>query len=247
MDPPFLRIITEIIIGTFSSPPILTYYVVIQLALFVGFMIAAYIMYPKKNHYSIMDSTMSFLGSPDEVHNPHGYFFFNIGIVWKMITNIPLTIFMFRHLVTFSIFGAYVVILFYGIGILSGIIVGLFPDKEEDRKIGGNFFKDLKLGMVHNIAAILSFGSSMLANFAIGLIYIFNPYIRSISQWLPPVLIYFGATVGMFWAQIKWQLKLKSNQKLKPWPGEGIFSLPMWEWTLYLSFQVFIYWMVFII
>ena len=194
-----------------------------------------------------MRCTMSYLGSPDEVRNPQGWYFFSIAVIWKMLTDIPLMLYMFHYLSRFSVFAAYVTILFYGIGILSGIIVGLFPDSEKQRQTGGNFFKDLRLGMVHNIAAVLSFGASMLASLAIGLFYLFNPYIRTFSQWIPPFILYLIAATGMFWSQMKWQMKLKTNKNLNPWPGIGIFSLSLWEWTMFLTLELFIYWNLFII
>ena len=163
-----------------------------------------------------------------------------------MLTEIPLILYMFRHINRFSIFAAYLAILLYGISILSGIIVGLFPDKEKNHT-NGNFFKDLRIGMVHNIAAVLSLGASLLANLTIGIFYIANPYTRAFSQWVPPLVIYIVAVTGLFWSQIKWQGKLKRNKKLNPWPGKGIYSLPLWEWTVFLALEVFIYWNVLII
>ena len=101
--------------------------------------------------------------------------------------------------------------------------------------------------MVHNIAAVLSLGASLLANLTIGIFYIANPYTRSFSQWIPPLVIYIAAVTGLFWSQIKWQSKLKRNKKLNPWPGVGLYSLPLWEWTVFLALEVFIYWNVLII
>ncbi|MHA1111069.1 MAG: hypothetical protein ACTSRE_08190, partial [Promethearchaeota archaeon] len=141
---------------------------------------------------------------------------------------------------------AYLTIFLYGISILSGFIVGLFPDKEKNHT-NGNFFKDLRVGMVHNIAAVLSLGASMLANLTIGIFYIANPYTRLFSQWIPPLIIYIVAVTGLFWSQIKWQRKLRRNKKLNPWPGNGLYSLPLWEWTVFLALEVFIYWNVLII
>jgi hypothetical protein len=193
-----------------------------------------------------MRCTISFLGSPDKGHNPQGWYFFSIALLWKMITDIPLLIYMFRHVVRFSLFSAYLSTFFYAICLLSGIIVSLFPDTQKNETTG-NFFKDLRLGMIHNIAAVLSFGSCILANLTIGLFYLFNPFIRPFSMWFPPVIILLFVVTGSFWSQVRWQIKLKRNKKLKPWPGEGIFSLPMWEWTLFLTLQMFIYWNIFII
>ena len=245
MDQPPLRIMFEILLGAFTAP-ILNYYVIIQLSVFIVLMIVAWVIYPRKNRYSIMRCTISFLGSPDEIRNPHGWYFFSIALIWKMLTDIPLILYLFRHVTKFSVFGAYVAVLLYGISLLSGIIVGLFPDKEKNHT-NGNFFRDLRLGMIHNIAAVLSLGASMLANLTIGLFYLANPYTRPFSQWLPPLIIYVVAVTGLFWSQAKWQIKLKRNKKLNPWPGIGIFSLPLWEWTVFLALEVFIYWNVFIV
>ncbi len=247
MEPPLLNVVIEIIFGTFASHTLL-YYILIQIGVFIALMITAWICYRyfSNNHYSIMNCTMSFLGSPDNHHNPKGWYYFSIAVVWKMLTDIPLMIFMFRYLSSFSLFGAVVTSFLYGICIISGIVIGFFPDTEKN-ETSGNFFKDLRLGMVHNIAAVLSFGSCMLANIVVGIFYIFHPMTRTFAQWFPPFIIFLIAVVGAFWAQIKWQKKLKSNKKLKPWPGEGIFSLPMWEWTLFITAQMFIYWNLLII
>jgi hypothetical protein len=190
---------------------------------------------------------MSFLGSPDESRNPNGWYLFSIAVIFKMITDVPLMLYVFRHVTTFAVIGGYFALFLYIISLISGIIVGLFPDTEKKRKTGGNFFKDLRLGMVHNIAAVISFGVSMLANLVVGLSYIAHPTARHIGMWLPPLFIYVAAATGMAWTQIQWQKKLKSDKTLKPWPGKGIYSLPLWEWILFFSLQVFIYWNVFII
>jgi len=235
----------EILLGMFTHP-ILNYYVAIQLGIFVIFMVVAWLLYPKKNRYSILRCTMSFLGSPDDVRNPQGWYFFSIAVVWKMLTDIPLMMYFFRFLSKHSIFAAYVSILFYGIGIISGIIVGFFPDTEKN-ETSGNFFKDLRLGMVHNVAAVLSFGAMFIANFTVSIFYLVHPYTRLLSDWLPPLLIFVAAVAGGFFTQIKWQMKLKKNKTLSPWPGKGWYSLPLWEWTLFIVAEGFIYWNILII
>lgn len=245
MDRPLLRIMFEILLGTFTSP-LLNYYIAIQLGLFVTLMLVAWLFYSRKNRYSVLRCTMSFLGSPDEVRNPQGWYFFSIAVVWKMLTDIPLMMYFFRYLSKHSIFAAYVSILFYGICIISGIIVGFFPDTEK-KETSGNFFKDLRLGMVHNIAAVLSFGATFIANLTVSIFYLVNPYTRLLSEWLPPLLIFIAAIVGGLFSQIKWQMKLKKNKKLNPWPGNGWYSLPLWEWTLFIVAEGFIYWNILII
>lgn len=243
---PTLRIMFEILLGAFVDP-VLNYYIVIQLSVFIALMIIAWLCYPRKNKYSIMRCTMSFLGSPDAIRNPHGWYFFSIAIIWKMLSDIPVVLYMFRYLSKFSVFAAYVTILLYGVTILSGIIVGFFPDSEKQHQTDGNFFKDLRLGMTHNIAAVLSFGASMLANLTVGLFYLCHPYTRPFAQWLPPLFLYVAAVTNLLWSQIKWQMKLKINKKLKPWPGNGWYSLPLNEWVLFFALEIFIYWNVFII
>jgi hypothetical protein len=245
-QPPILRIVFDIIFGKFTEN-LLNYYIIIQLGIFVILMISAWLVYPKRNHYSIFRCTMSYLGSPEENHNPRGWYLFSIALIWKMITDIPLMLYMYRHLSKFSIFAAYFSVLFYGITILSGIIVGLFPDKENEHQTGGNFFKDLRIGMVHNVAAVLSFGATIIANIAIGIFYIVHPYTRPFTQWIPALILFVTTVSGAIFSQVRWQFKLKQNKKLKPWPGNGWYSLPLWEWLVFFVAEGYIYWNLLII
>ena len=123
-----------------------------------------------------MTHTMSFLGSKEDFRNPKGWYFFSIAITWITIADIPLNIYIFRHLLTFSKFFAWIMIISGGISTVNGILVSIFTDKDTDRDLsGGDFIQDLKSGRVHNVTAVITFATFIIANVSVGLAYLFHP------------------------------------------------------------------------
>jgi hypothetical protein len=236
-----------ILIGKFTSTQ-LRIYVILQVIVFLTFLGLARITYPKKNKYSIMTHTMSFLGSKEEFRNPKGWYFFSIAITWITLADIPLNLYIFRHLLTFSPIAGWIMIISGGISTIFGILVSIFTDKDTDRELsGGDFIQDLKSGRLHNVTAVVTFTTFIIANVVVGFAYVFNPTIRPWYDWVPPFLIFCVVLTGFFLFNWLWQKKCKQNRNLEPYPGIGIYSFPLWEWSLFISLYIFLFWNVFII
>ncbi|MBN2156480.1 MAG: DUF998 domain-containing protein [Candidatus Lokiarchaeota archaeon] len=238
----------QIFIGQFTSTQLIIY-VIIQILVFLTFLGLARFTYPQENNYSIMTHTMSFLGSKEEFRNPKGWYFFSIAIIWITIADIPLNLYIFRYLLTFSLVAAWMMIISAAISTLFGILVSIFTDTDTDRELaGGNFIQDLKSGRLHNVAAVITFATFIVANLIVGFAYVFNPFQRPLYNWVPPFLIFVGVLIGFFLFNWLWQKKCKKNKDLEPFPGKApLFSFPFWEWLLFISLYIFLFWNVFII
>ena len=236
----------QIFIGKFNSTQLLVY-VIIQISVFVTFLVLARVTYPKENNYSIMNHTMSFLGSKEPFRNPKGWYFFSIAIMWITIADIPLNLYIFRYLLTFSPVFAWIMIMSGGISTINGVLVSIFTDVDTDRELsGGDFIQDLKSGRIHNVTAVITFSTFILANLITGLAYLFHPLQRSLYTWLPPFLIFMIVLTGFFLFNALWQKKCKNDEKLESFPGDGIYSFPLWEWLLFFSLYIFLFWIVFL-
>jgi len=237
----------QIFIGYFTSTQLLIY-VIIQICVYLIFLGLARITYPKENKYSVMTHTMSFLGSKETFRNPKGWYFFSIAIIWITIADIPLNLYIFMHLRAFSPLFAWIMIISGAISTVNGILVSIFTDKDTDRDLsGGDFMQDLKSGRIHNITAVITFSTFIIANLAVGLAYVFHPITRPLHNWLPPLLIFGIVLTGFFLFNALWQKKCKENEDLEQFPGEGIYSFCLWEWLLFASLYIFLFWNVFII
>lgn len=237
----------QIFIGKFTSTQLIVY-VIIQICVFLVFLGLARITFPKENKYSVMTHTMSFLGSKESFRNPKGWYFFSIAIIWITLADIPLNLHIFRYLQTFSPLFAWIMIISGGISTITGILVSIFTDKDTDRDLsGGEFIQDLKSGRLHNVTAVITFATFIIANLSVGFAYLFYPQRLPVYNWLPPLLIFCITVIGFFMFNTLWQKKCKENSELESFPGEGIFSFPLWEWLLFLSLYIFLFWNVFII
>ena len=237
----------RVFIGIFT-PSQLIVYVVLQIFIFLLFLGLARITFPKENKYSVMTHTMSFLGSKESFRNPKGWYFFSIAVMWITLADIPLNLYIFRHMLTFSPVFAWIMIISGGISTITGILVSIFTDKDTDRDLsGGDFIQDLRSGRIHNVTAVITFTTFIIANLSVGLAYIFNPSQLPIYNWLPPLLIFALVLIGFFLFNALWQKKCKENEDLESFPGEKIYSFPLWEWLLFVSLYIFLFWNVFII
>jgi len=236
----------QIFIGNFTGSQLLIY-VIVQICIFLSFLGLARVTYPKKNNYSVMTHTMSFLGSKEEFRNPKGWYFFSIAIMWITLADIPLNLYIFRYLLTFSPIAAWLMIISGGISTINGVLVSIYTDVDTDRELsGGDFIKDLKSGRIHNVTAVITFSTFIIANLVTGFAYVFHPLQRPIYTWLPPFLIFTIILTGFFLFNALWQKKCKKDEKLESFPGIGIFSFPLWEWLLFASLYLFLFWIVFL-
>jgi hypothetical protein len=207
----------------------------------------AWLFYPAENHFSIRTHTFSFLGSFERRHNPHGFVFFSIGLMYQCALFVPL--FMYRHRRLASIWrkAAGLATAAWLVGCAGLVVVALFPDARQD------FFQDLSFGRIHNRAALVAYLGFVGGMFLDALIYLKDRFVagregrsRLRHTVALPVFGCLGAVVGTAsyfvsaW-EVRYPLLHAQNPHLKHWPGLGIYSFPLWEWIIIVSFLGAIY------
>jgi hypothetical protein len=199
------------------------------------FLIISYLLYPAENSYSIMKDTISFLGSSDEDNNPEGWIFLTIGLVFLSIFLYVISLYQYHRLRLINKFGAFLSLFIYILAAIGLFLTGIFPDDRGDSIIEG-----LSAGNLHNSVALVA-----IAGLALGLIFDFMLFVKdrvtlfrgkklcSVKIWGLPYMI-FWVVVGMVaYTQIYWDIVCDTGC----WPGDGIYSFPLWEWILF--FMIF--------
>lgn len=190
--------------------------------------------YPEENRYSILTSTISYLGSPDPDRNPQGWRTYQVGMT-ALILLMELWLcrrhegFRCRRSVLGQL-GSAPLMLAMGMLLVSVWI----PDSRTQEFLGE------KATRVHTRLAILAIpvlgiGLTLdtLGRFRMG--------IRLVRLW--PALL-FAALVGFgFWKLAEWESMCRADSSLRHWPGDGLHSTPLWEWITFLYLLGHVRWM----
>ncbi len=212
-------------------------YILITFMITVSLLGVSWILFPKELNYSIMTDTISYLG--DYERNPVGWIFFSISFIFASISLIPLIIYLHKRIIMISHMGTWIGTVFLYIGILGIFLTALLPDV-----YGTDFFKDVSLGKIHNIAALIGMFGLILGLFDYGMLFfidywpIFHKNHEGVYAYLSVFLIFLPFTligIGTLITQII------RNKLGGEWPGAGILSFPLWEWMLVISFFITIY------
>jgi hypothetical protein len=188
-------------------------------------------LYPAENGFSVMTCTLSFLGSPDAHRNPSGWRFYQAGMTSAVLWLAWLVQFRVgkrRGQPARLVAAANTA---YG-GALALILAAIWIPLSREPFVGG-----LTYGEIHNpvtfaaiivmIAAVILDGTSlMLAR----------------VQWL--LLAPFAAlglvTVAGLVSLGVWRGKCAADPSLRPFPGVGIHSTPLWEWIAFTGLCLFL-------
>ncbi|MHA1339989.1 MAG: DUF998 domain-containing protein [Promethearchaeota archaeon] len=212
-------------------------WILIQFSWTAIFMFIAYLFHRKQNPYSIMTHSISFLGSWIPERNPKGWWNLSIALIGQSIMFIPLNLYYYRNMAKISSWAALVGVILLFIGSFGVFLVGIVPDNE-----GYNFFKDLKYGQVHNVVAALGFGGYIFGNLWYGIMFIYDAIwgakIYNLARFLPPYIILLVMVLIIAYTQWKWEQICQKDKSKEPFPGEGIYSFPLWEWII--TFYLFI-------
>jgi len=200
------------------------------------FLFLAWLTYPPENNYSIMKDTISFLGSSDPDNNPHGWWLFSISLIIFAIMLVPIAFYRYRRMKKVFLPFALFSLLFYIIAAVGLFLVAIFPDNG-----GMSYFSDLSAGRLHNLVSIFAFGGFGLA-FLIDLFtYIIDaikkPMLFNIKIWGMVYIIFFILLGIAVYTQIRWNMICEANC----WPGEGIYSFPLWEWIIFFTIFFVLY------
>ncbi|CAL6002212.1 Conserved_hypothetical protein [Hexamita inflata] len=112
---------------------------------------ASYGTFNQVNHYSIMSSTFSYLGSNDKDCNPNGWYWFSIGMFASFFVEIPLIMYIYQRLKLVNYRLAKVSNGFWLVGVCAQFFIGVFPSSKD--KIFGN----TEFRQFHNPIAVICF------------------------------------------------------------------------------------------
>ena len=197
----------------------------------VGFILLAVAVYPPENDYSVMKDTISFLGSSDTDNNPKGWFILSIALCVFSVLYFVFSNYKYRRMKFISKKMALLTLFLSYIACFGLILVGIFPDNQGDSIIDG-----IRAGQLHNNVSILAFGG-------IGFGMMLDSFIFQLDQ-MPklrgkkvikrnvsflPYALFWGTVLLMAYFLIAWDIKCSENC----WPGDGIYSFPLWEWIVF--------------
>jgi hypothetical protein len=185
---------------------------------------AARWFYPVENSFSVMTCTISFLGSPDANRNPDGWRFYQAGMTAAVLLLAVLACnragrFLgrppaLRAAATVAFLAALALVL----------ASAWIPDSRELLWIGQ------RSGALHNRVAIAGIAVMMAAVSMDAL----SLTLGRAGGWLlaPHAALAAASGTGLL-ALRSWRLQCEANPELRYWPGQGIYSTPMWEWIVF--------------
>ncbi len=191
-------------------------------------------LYPAENRYSILTSTISYLGSPDPDRNPHGWRIYQVGMTalilltgsWLCRRHVG---FVGRGSVLGRI-GSAPLMLAMGMLLVSVWI----PDSRTQEFLGE------KATRVHTRLAILS-----IPVLGVGLtLDTVGPFVmgpRLVRLW--PAFLFAARVAFGFWKLAEWESMCRADRSLRHWPGDGLHSTPLWEWITFLYLLGHLRWM----
>lgn len=197
----------------------------------VGF---AWWLYPAENRYSVLTSTLSYLGSPDPDRNPHGWRIYQVGMTALILLTGS---WLGRRHDGFrggrSIVGRIgSVPLMIAMGML--LVSVWIPDSRTQEFLGE------KATRVHTRLAILAI-PVLGVGLTLDTVGRFLMGTRLLRLW--PAFL-FAALVGFgFWKLAEWESMCRADRSLRHWPGDGLHSTPLWEWITFLYLIGHMRWM----
>lgn len=199
----------------------------------IGLAVACW-RYPAENHYSILRCTISFLGSPDANRNPHGWRFYQAGMTALILLLFSLA--MERHARLSGQIGKAALWSSAALSVsLTLILLATWVPDSQERYLFG-----IRAGDVHTPLAILAIpfmGSGIVLD---GLALWWSG-VRVRALWpfyLYGLIVLVGAAKLMAWERM-----CRRDPTLPEWPGEGLYSTPLWEWIVFTYLIGIMVWM----
>ncbi len=208
------------------------FWLLIAIALF-GFAMAFY-RYPVENHFSIMTSTISYLGSPDAHRNPEGFRFYQFGMSSALIVFGILVLKRHGQLSGLSP-RLFAIATFLYFAVFTLLLASVWiPDSKEW------LWRGKPVGELHTDIAVLGIVLAVFP-FTIDSIALRRSGLKA-WPWQGPFLFFGFLAVSCVCCLFYWEWKVSRNSNLSSWPGEGICSTPLWEWILFLYMSGFLFW-----
>ena len=194
----------------------------------------AWWLYPAENRYSILTSTISYLGSPDPDRNPQGWRVYQVGMTSLILL---MGSWLSRRHDGFrrrrALLGQ------VGSGPLVVALVMLLvsvwiPDSRTQEFLGE------KATRVHTRLAILAI-PVLGVGLTLDTVGRFLMGTRLVRLW--PAFLFATLVAFAFWKLAEWESLCRIDQSLRHWPGDGIHSTPLWEWITFLYLIGHMRWM----
>ena len=217
--------------------------------IFLGVMAAccfavAWRHYPVENSFSIFRNTLSHLGSPDRNRNPEGYRFFRLGFCCICVLMCCAVIYRHHRMRGLEDWKLARNTRCYLIGIACFMITIFVPDSR------AMFMDTVRFQILHGGAVIIGiiflglgiiFDAILIrklaANrcFRLGAARWSFPFTAALASIVFLVLLFAFALscLGI------WEVRCALDPNLPHWPGQGIFSTPLWEWIMFCCLVVF--------
>jgi hypothetical protein len=190
--------------------------------------------YPEENHYSIMRCTISFLGSPDANRNPHGWRFYQAGMIALVLLLFSLA--AERHVKLGRRIGRVALLSSAAIAVsLTLILLATWIPDSHERYCFGIRATDVHTRMA--ILAIPIMGCGIVLD-CLALWWSGAP-IRALWPFHLYGLIVFVGTAEL----MAWERMCRRDPTLPEWPGQGLHSTPLWEWIAFTYLIGFMVWM----
>ncbi len=211
----------------------------------VCYFVLAWQRYPISNGFSIFRNTISHLGSPDLHRNPTGYRMFRLGFSCVCFLMSCAVIFRHYRMRGLAEYRVRKNTWCYLIGIFFILATIFLPDSRE------KFYGLVKFQILHGGSVVigmvfLGFGilyDTLLLRrlaasrcFRLGSArwsFPFSGALRAIYL----LMCVFAFALGCLGI---WEVRCALDPTLPHWPGQGIFSTPLWEWIMFCYLVLFL-------
>lgn len=221
------------ITGRFNSPGHVLRFGVGGLVLAALLFLTAAWIYPAENGYVFMEKSASYLGSFDKSRNPVGWWLFSLGLLVLGAVSTGAALFRHRQLAR-AVETGWALYVATGAFVLGGVIFGLLaliPDARTAH-VGPWSFNDIHDRLAAFVFFLLGLGMTFDGFLMLG-DRIANGHTRIDHRVLRrPYLTFIAIGLVAGISLLTWHIQCRLDSSLKEWPGEGIYSFPMWEWIL---------------
>lgn len=157
---------------------------------------------------------------------------------------LPLILYYHKRISMISNWATWIGTILQLLGAIGVVLVALIPDNEEE----DSFIKDLQSGAIHNVVAGVTFLGLGIGNLWYGglIAYdaIWGDRLFNTMRLLPPYIILALIVIMIIILQLKWAKICKEDNTKELFPGEGIYSFPLWEWILAIYLFGMIYYIL---
>ncbi|HPO12711.1 MAG TPA: hypothetical protein PLI09_04640 [Candidatus Hydrogenedentes bacterium] len=240
--------------GNFQ-PSDLKRYFVFMTVVFWGLIAAAYLSYPRENHFTIMTHSFSYLGSFDPEHNPKWWPIFSVAMTFWGLSTVPLVFYLCRRFSAISRPAARIGASQLLLGCLGIILVGVIPTGH------GIFIGTWDWGLAHRNAGLMVAITFNLGIFLHEILLFIDKFTRrhlgryGYWRFVWPYTFWWSIVFLAAYFLTKWVFVYEDMKKAAAVAGRTLegswsealntrYSIPLWENILVVTLFVFMIWLV---